>query len=218
MIILIAFLCQFSNAVVLEEPTFAYDREAQIQAGASAFAKTCYSCHSMKYLRTDDFSLKGGINPDNAPSWDPSSWNGHPPPDLSLITAIKGADYVYSYLRGYYVDEAHPSGFENIVMPGSQMPNPFAALQGRQSLVDPQHPDMRLFQALKLESRGSMSPQEFNEYVTSIVSYLDYASDPSVFTRWRIGPFVLLFLAIMILLMVALDLVYWHEIHERNRK
>ena len=179
-----------------------YNKEAQIAAGAQAFAQTCYSCHSMKYMRTDAVSLSGGIQPDQAPQWTEDSWNGHPPPDLSLITAAKGVDYVYSYLMGYYVDEAHPSGFENIVMPGTQMPNPFVVMQGEQERVL-RDPEVRLFQALKLKNRGAKSPQEFEDYVSSIAVYLEYASDPSQAYREHIGYYVLGFLAVMIVIMIA---------------
>ena len=207
-------LCSFTLAEpILDSPTFSYLKQEQIEAGAKAFAQTCYSCHSMQYMRTDQISLDAGINPESAPSWDPSSWNGHPPPDLSLMTAAKGVDFVYSYLRAYYRDESHPSGYENLVLQGTQMPNPFAIMQGDQVLVS-QEENQRLFQALRLEKRGSMSPQEFNEYVTSIVAYLNYASDPNEAYRKQVGMYVLGFLAVMILIMIALDLAYWQKIHE----
>lgn len=214
--ILFFIICFFSLAdPVLESPSFSYLKQEEIKAGAKAFAQTCYSCHSMQYMRTDQVTLDAGIKPDQAPSWDSSSWNGHPPPDLSLITAAKGTDFVYSYLRAYYLDESHPSGYENLVLKGTQMPNPFPMMQGNQVLVTGME-DQRLFQALKLEKRGSMSPQEFDDYVTSIVAYLDYASDPHVSYRKQVGIYVLGFLAVMILIMIALDLAYWQHIHDKH--
>lgn len=214
MMLLFCLIIMLSHASIqLDEPMFAYDRVAQIKAGAKAFMQSCYSCHTMSYLRTDEISLEAGINPDSAPQWDDSSWNGHPPPDLSLITAIKGVDYVYSYLRGYYIDENHPSGYENIVMPGTQMPNPFIILQGDQVKRDIDHVNPRLHEVLELQVKGNMKPQVFNEYVASIVSYLDYASDPSILVRYHYGLYVLGFLLIMIVVMISLDLVYWSDIH-----
>lgn len=198
----------------LASPKFSHFAEDEIAKGAEAFAQTCYSCHSMSYMRTDAVSLDAGINPELAPTWDSTSWNGHPPPDLSLITAAKGTDFVYSYLVSYYVSDKHPSGYDNLVLPGTQMPNPFAIMQGDQVLTD--NVDGRLFQALRLKKKGSMSPQAFNDYVTSIVAYLDYASDPHKNFRHRVGIYVLSFLAVMILIMIALDLVYWKEIHDEH--
>lgn len=214
MILLLFLTAVLSNATVqLDEPKFAYDRISQIKAGAKAFMQSCYSCHTMSYLRTDEVSLEAGINPDSAPQWDASSWNGHPPPDLSLITAIKGIDYVYSYLRGYYVDESHPSGYENIVMPGTQMPNPFVVLQGNQVKLNVEQSNPRLHEVLELQVKGNLKPQAFNDYVSSIVSYLDYASDPSILVRNHYGVYVLVFLLVMIVVMIGLDLVYWSDIH-----
>ena len=209
-------VCAFVFAdPVLDSPKFSYLKQTQIESGAKAFAQTCYSCHSMQYMRTDRISLDAGIQPELAPSWDSNSWNGHPPPDLSLMTAAKGVDFVYSYLRGYYRDENHGSGYENLILKGTQMPNPFAIMQGDQVLISGKE-DERLFQALRLERRGSMSPQEFNDYVTSIVAYLNYASDPNEAYRKEIGFYVLGFLAVMILIMIALDLAYWQKIHDEH--
>ena len=205
------------SSPILAEPKFAYEYKSQVEAGAKAFAQSCYSCHSMSYMRTDAISLDAGIDPEQAPQWDPSSWMGHPPPDLSLVTAYRGIDYVYSYLRGYYVNADHPSGYDNIVMPGTQMPNPFPTMQGDQVLLTTQVEDKHLFEVLALESKGTMSPQAFEDYVTSIVAYLEYASDPSVETRHAYAPWVLGFLAVFIFLMVMLDLAYWRDIHQSHQ-
>ena len=95
------------------------------------------------------------------------------------------------------------------------MPNPFALMQGDQVLVD--NPEAtRMLQRLILEKRGSMSPQAFDDYVTSIVHYLDYASDPHKAFRQKIGFYVLGFLAVMILIMIGLDLAYWRKIHDEH--
>ena len=218
--IYLLLICSFLNASpVLDEPVFSYFEKEQVAAGAKAFATTCYSCHSMSYMRSDPVSLDAGINPELAPVWDSSSWNGHPPPDLSLITAAKGADFVYSYLMSYYVSDDSLSGYDNLVLPGTQMPNPFSVMQGDQVLVDHKGmatANMRLFQMLRLDKKGAMTPQAFDDYVTSIVAYLDYASDPSKAYRHKIGFYVLGFLSVMILIMIALDLAYWKDIHNEH--
>ncbi len=216
MIYLFLFCSFLSASPIFDEPDFSYFEKEQISAGAKAFATTCYSCHSMNYMRSDAVSLNAGINPELAPVWDSSSWNGHPPPDLSLITAAKGVDFVYSYLMAYYASEDSPTGYDNLVLPGTQMPNPFSVMQGDQVLVDHQRlatKNLRLFQMLRLDKKGSMKPQAFDDYVTSIVAYLDYASDPNKAYRYKVGFYVLGFLSVMILIMVALDLAYWKDIH-----
>ena len=204
--------------IILDEPHFLYDHESQIEAGAKAFKQTCFSCHTMKLMRTDPISMAAGITSDAAPVWDSSSWNGHPPPDLSLITAVKGVRYVYGYLQGYYKDDSNPSGYSNAVLPSTQMPNPFAALQGNQELVvDLDQVDfVRLHEALRLKSTGDLTPGEFNRYLTSIVAYLDFSSDPSVHERRWYGWFVVMFVGVFVAIMVVLDLLYWRDIHQKK--
>ncbi|UTC24484.1 hypothetical protein MMH89_04530 [Candidatus Comchoanobacter bicostacola] len=217
MILLLLIGCFFSVAQpILDAPDFSYQKEAQIKAGAKAFAQSCFSCHSMNYMRTDALTLAAGIKSENAMAWPKDSWMGHPPPDLSLVTAYRGVDYVYSYLRGYYLDAEVEGGYENIVMPGTQMPNPFSLMQGDQVLLTQDIAHKRLFEVLDLKTKGTMTPQEFEDYVTSIVAYLVYASDPSEADRYAYAPWVLGFLAIFVLIMIRLDLVYWAEIHEQH--
>ena len=189
----------------------------RIVQGGENFKKTCLSCHSLNDFMNDDIAKTLGLTKEQMPSWPEDSWNGHPPPDLSLVTAYRGIDHVYSYLSAYYQSESTESGYDNLVLPGTQMPNPFAIMQGDQHLVSEAVDDMRLFQSLELVRRGSMTPQEFNDYVVSIVAYLEYASDPSIYERYHYGPYVVGFLIIFVLIMIFLDLVYWREIHRHHR-
>tara|TARA_A100001015_G_scaffold227175_1_gene256596 strand:- start:2313 stop:2963 length:651 start_codon:yes stop_codon:yes gene_type:complete len=204
------------QAVSLDDPVFAYQYQEQVEKGASAFLQSCYSCHSMSLLRTDPVSLKAGIDPKNAPVWSKDSWNGHPPPDLSLVTAYRGLDHVYSYLRAYYKVDTD-AGYDNLVIPGTQMPNPFAMMQGDQIKVMDNTDGVRLFRSLELVRRGSMNPQEFDDYVTSIVAYLNYASDPSVEERHHYGVYVIGFLVIFVFIMIFLDIAYWRDIHHHRK-
>ncbi|MDC3180561.1 hypothetical protein OAT84_00235 [Gammaproteobacteria bacterium] len=216
MIWFVCILMGLSHAeLMLEQPKYRYEFIDQVKVGAKAFVQSCYSCHSMSYMRSDPISLDAGIDPEIAPVWDPESWMGHPPPDLSLVTAYRGVDYVYSYLRGYYLKAE--GEYDNIVMPGTQMPNPFITMQGDQVLRHQDVSNQHLYEVLSLKSRGSMTPQEFEDYVVSIVAYLEYASDPSFAERYRLAPWVLGFLAVMILLMIHTDLIYWKNIHKEHQ-
>lgn len=171
----------------------------KIAEGAHFFKERCFSCHSMKYLRHDQVSLDAGIDPNKAVQWPKQSWDGHPPPDLSLAATTKGAQWLYGYLKGYYVEN---NGYNNIIWQNTAMPNPYADLQGNQELVMNAdqirvfHP--RLYQVLRLESSGTISAHEFNEKIDALIHYLIYASDPSVIERHNLAPMVLAFVLTLV--------------------
>jgi ubiquinol-cytochrome c reductase cytochrome c1 subunit len=54
---------------------------------------------------------------------DAQRWFGQPPPDLSLITRARGVDYVYNFLRSFYLDEKRPLGVNNLMLPNASMPH-----------------------------------------------------------------------------------------------
>ena len=66
---------------------------------------------------------------------DSASWFGVEPPDLTLVSRYKGDDWIYSYLRAYYEDSSKQYGVNNLVYPGTAMPNVLMSLQGNQRLV-----------------------------------------------------------------------------------
>jgi ubiquinol-cytochrome c reductase cytochrome c1 subunit len=68
------------------------------------------------------------------PAEQAANWFGAPPPDLTLTARIKhgGADWLYSYLKSFYVDEARPLGVNNTVFPNVGMPHVMWDLQGIQ--------------------------------------------------------------------------------------
>lgn len=166
----------------------------KISEGAVFYKERCFSCHSMKYLRFDDISLDAGINPKDAVEWSKDSWKGHPPPDLSLVATTKGVDWLYGYLKGYYIKDGR---YNNIMWQNTAMPNPYPDLQGQQVLaMSPEqirafHP--RFYQVLKLESSGKLTAHDFNDKIDALLHYLVYASDPSIEERHTLGPMVLIF-------------------------
>ena len=108
---------------------------ASLQNGARQYLQTCISCHSAQYMRFDRLQEIGltaqdvrALMPDNPPSPGTAmlsplpaeqavQWFGAAPPDLSLFARTRdnfrrsGADYVYSYLRGFYQDPSSRSGW-----------------------------------------------------------------------------------------------------------
>src|ERR1700686_5914018 len=89
-----------------------------LQRGARNFMNYCSGCHSLKYLRynrmAEDLKIpeselknlmftsdKPFETVNSAMPKDSESWFGKEPPDLSLMARARGADYIYSFLKGF---------------------------------------------------------------------------------------------------------------------
>ena len=82
-----------------------------------------------------DKSIKAGDLMTGAMPEESATWFGVEPPDLTLVARYKGDDWIYSYLRAYYEDSSKQYGVNNLVYPGTAMPNVLLSLQGNQRLV-----------------------------------------------------------------------------------
>ena len=63
---------------------------------------------------------------------DSKKWFGASPPDLSVVARSRGADWIYSYMRGFYRDPTRPMGWNNTVYVNSAMPHILWELEGEQ--------------------------------------------------------------------------------------
>ena len=124
-----------------------------LQRGAKVFVNYCLSCHSaayMRYNRLADLGLSEQQIKDNLMlaaekvgetmnvamrSKDAAQWFGAPPPDLTVIARSRGADWLYSYLRGFYPDSSRPLGWNNVTFPNVAMPHVLYGLQGIRPLT-----------------------------------------------------------------------------------
>ena len=112
--------------------------QAALQNGAKLFVNYCLNCHGasfVRYNRLKDIGLSEQQIKDNLmftadkigepmgismPRKDAKEYFGAWPPDLSLIARARasgsgsGADWLYTYLRGFYKDEKRPTGWNNI--------------------------------------------------------------------------------------------------------
>ena len=57
------------------------------------------------------------------------------PPDLSVEARVRGVDWLYAYLRGYYRDDKSPTGWNNLVFPNVAMPNVLWEIGGQNKLT-----------------------------------------------------------------------------------
>jgi ubiquinol-cytochrome c reductase cytochrome c1 subunit len=156
---------------------------------------------------------------------DAKAWFGAQPPDLSVIARSRagangsGADYLYTYLRSFYRDEARPSGWNNRVFPNVGMPHVLYELQGEQRAMfaeekDPHDPakTAHVFKGFELARPGTLNKAEFDNATADLVAYLQWMGEPVQNQRVRLGVWVLVFLAFFTLIAWRLNAVYWKAV------
>ena len=93
------------------------------------------------------------------------------------------------------------------------MPHVFWQLQGIQKPVWSTHGADRVIEHLELATPGLQSPEEYEQTVRDLVTFLDYLSEPAKLKRKSIGIWVILFLVIFALVSYALKAEYWRDVH-----
>ena len=63
------------------------------------------------------------------------AWFGKAPPDLSLMARARGADYIYQFLKTFYVDPSKPTGVNNLRLDSTAMPHVLSSLEGLKRAV-----------------------------------------------------------------------------------
>lgn len=137
-----------------EKANINYSDKASLQNGAKLYVNYCQGCHSMQYVRysriAQDLDLteeeaqqlilgdgKLGDTLDKSMDADlAKKWFGVNPLDLSLAARVRGNDWLYNYLRAFYIDKSRPFDVNNTVFPGVGMPHILADLQGLQVKSD----------------------------------------------------------------------------------
>jgi ubiquinol-cytochrome c reductase cytochrome c1 subunit len=151
------------------------------------------------------------------PAADAEQWFGKAPPDLSLVARSRGVDWVYTYLKSFYIDESNATGWNNPLLPGVSMPNVLWELQGVQrAAFEPGEkggePRIKALTVAEHE-RGSMSAAEFDEAVRDLTAFLQYAGEPAALQRSAVGVWVILFLALLTFLAWLVKHEYWKDVH-----
>lgn len=190
-----------------------------LQNGWRLYMNYCLGCHSLKYQRyertADDLAVPHDIVLEQliftgqkigepmTTSMDPElakNWFGAPPPDLTLVARVRGVEWLFNYLRTFYLDESRPLGVNNKVFPNVAMPNVLQGLQGVQvaNCQPGEATATQMCDELVLqEGTGAYTSEEFDAAVYDLVNFLYYTGDPSRLERHRIGVYVLLFLVIL---------------------
>jgi ubiquinol-cytochrome c reductase cytochrome c1 subunit len=209
--------------------------QQSLQEGAKYFVNYCLGCHSAKYVRynrlAEDLGLTEQQLVDNLmftgerpfdvmaiamrPE-DATRWFGNDPPDLSLIARSRGKDWLYSFLRGFYVDPSRPTGSNNIVLPNAAMPPVLWELQGLQRAkfaVDAEHGGAEVFEGFETVQPGTMTAEEFDNAVLHLVNFLDYIGEPIKRERQALGIRVIGFLLVFMLIAYMLKKEIWKDVH-----
>ncbi|MBA4109602.1 MAG: cytochrome c1 [Leptothrix sp. (in: Bacteria)] len=233
-----------STELVLDR--FPYERVtdlAALQNGAKLFVNYCLNCHAagfMRYNRLRDIGLTekqikenllfatdkvGETMKVSMDAKDAKAWFGATPPDLTLVArsrashAGSGADYLYTYLRTFYRDDARPTGWNNIVFPNVGMPHAMWELQGQRAAKfveeqDPHDPAKKIhkFEGFEQLTDGKLKPQEFDSEMADLVAYLQWMGEPMQGQRVRIGVGVLIFLSIFFVIAWRLNAAFWKDV------
>jgi ubiquinol-cytochrome c reductase cytochrome c1 subunit len=205
-----------------------------LQRGARNFVNYCLNCHSaqyMRYSRLQDLGLteqqiKDYLVPAGAKvgdtmavamtKQDAKAWFGVAPPDLSVESRVRGADWLYTYLRSFYRDDSRPTGWNNLTFPNVGMPHVLWELQGIQGLKAAEKADDKGEHhgtpKLVLESPGKLTPGQYNEFVADLVNYLEYMGEPAKSVRTQLGVIVLFFVGVLFVLALLLKKEYWKDV------
>ncbi|MBL8423355.1 MAG: cytochrome c1 [Candidatus Accumulibacter phosphatis] len=202
--------------------------KAALQSGARTFVNYCLNCHGasfVRYSRLTDLGLTDQQVKDNlmftavkiaepmrvaARPDEQKLWFGAAPPDLTLVARARaseegsGADWLYTYLRSFYVDDKRPTGWNNTLFPNVGMPNVLWELQGLQALNKDHH--------LELLAPGKLSPAEYDKQIADLVGFLVWMSEPDAGFRKRLGFGVLGFLVVLFAVAYPMKKAYWKDV------
>lgn len=244
---------------------------ASLQRGAKLFLNYCLGCHSAQFMRynrletdlgltekqitenlifrgtlakdgyvTDKVgeTMKGSMDKDFA-----KTTFGVAPPDLSVEARVRGTDWLYAYLRGYYRDEKTATGWNNLVFPSVAMPHVLWELGGQNKLMVKEFEDHELAKGALIQTHvvgsleavhtkvdgketekyvlkyvepdkpGKLSVHDYDVAVADLVNYLDYMAEPVKNERIQLGIKVLIFLALLFVFAYWTKREYWKDVH-----
>ena len=210
--------------------------KTSLQKGARTFVNYCLSCHSAAYMRYNrmgkDLGITDAVLKTNfifgdkkvgdtmtvaMNKKDAEKFFGVTPPDLSVIARSRGADWLYTYFKTFYIDESRPFGVNNLAFKDVGMPHVLWSLQGMQRLNKHEATDgvhhSPGYEDLQLVTPGSQSEEEYDQTVRDLVNFLVYLGEPIKMKRTRIGVWVMLYLLVFLAVAYMLKKEYWRDVH-----
>lgn len=222
--------------VPLDNANINPDDEQSLQRGARLFVNYCLSCHSAELMRYErigkDLGIKEKLVSENlvftggkvsdlmmvaTADADAIEWFGTVPPDLTVIARARGVDWLYTYMRTFYLDDTKITGVNNLVFPDVGMPHVLWELQGWQKPVIRTAKDDRNREVttteLELVEPGLLTPEEYDRSMRDLVNFLDYMAEPVKHERKALGVKVIVFLLVFLVLAYLLKKDYWRDVH-----
>lgn len=185
------------------------DDKVSLQKGAQIFVNYCLGCHSAKYQRyqrmAQDLEIPEELVKENMifhedgkigdkmlramPEELGEQWFGTAPPDLTLEARLRGVDWLYSYLIGFYPDESRPFGYNNHIFADVGMPHVLADME------------------------DELGEEQFHEAMADLTNFMFYIAEPIRAERERLGKIVLFYLLILGIFAYFLNREYWKDVH-----
>ena len=205
-----------------------------LQNGARTFVNYCLGCHSVQYMRYQSLTelglteaqikdhllftadkvgepIKGALDPKTG-----KAWFGVNPPDLSVIARVRGADWLYTYLRTFYRDPKTVTGWNNAVFENVAMPHALWRLQGERGLEIVTSKDLAGHERVEYKwsqiTPGSISAVEYDMAVRDLVNFLAYVGEPAAGKRKAIGIVVLFALGVLFIFAYLLKKEFWKDV------
>jgi len=234
---------------------------ASLQAGARSFVNYCMNCHSagmMRYHKLLDLGLSEQQVKDNLiftgdkigelmnvamTKKEAKEWFGAPPPDLSVIARVRGADWLYTYMRSFYRDPESATGWNNMVFERVAMPHVLWTLSGQQVQVERKFRNLEQAEAVGRQQKsawkidvltpdqagkdaeryilktittatpGSLSQIDYDILVRDLVNFMTWMAEPNQLERKQVGYAVILVLLVLLVLSYLLYKEFWKDVH-----
>jgi len=208
---------------------------SSLQRGARNFMNYCSGCHSAQYVRFNTIGKYLELSEEqlvdnlmfnaektfetiqaSMPAEDAARWYGTAPPDMSLMARAKGADYIFNFLKSFYLDADSPTGVDNSVLAGTSMPHVLWELQGYQQEIVEEHTvdgvTTHEFVGFELVTSGSLDAEDYDDFVRDTVNFLAYISEPIRSERRKLGVWVLMYLIVFWVIAVMLKKQIWKDV------
>lgn len=232
-VLLVPGLAMAAGGSDLEHANVNVHDKASLQRGAALYVNYCQACHTMEFMRYNRLTEDLGLSEEQIEEFmlygdqevsdylvntmDPGQaeeWFGIAPPDLTLTARSRGADWVYSYLKSFYLTS---DGWNNTVLENAAMPHVLWELQGIQRAITESHTDDEGIEhvevvGLELDEPGKLSPEEYDAHMRDLVAFMRYAAEPAALKRESMGIWVLLFLVAFTALAWLLYHEFWKDV------
>ncbi|MBL4941800.1 MAG: cytochrome c1 [Colwellia sp.] len=199
------------------------DKES-LKNGFKTYINYCLGCHQLQYQRYNrtftDLGIEEADGIENymytgekpgdhitntMPEKQAAAWFGTAPPDLTLEARLRSPDWIYTYMRSFYMDSKRPFGVNNTVFKDVGMPHVLQDLQGVSSIDE--HGNVTPAMG------GSLTTEEYDILIRDLTNFLEYVGEPSKLERESMGVKVLIFLFVFFILAYFLKREYWKDIH-----